>query len=73
MHKICVTIDGETQAITKEWLNVSGQIRQLIKEQAKGLKPICLKCGGFLYAVIGTHNITCKKCGLSFELVEKVE
>jgi len=73
LPQLTITIDDESMAITKGWLNVSGQIRQLIKEQAKGLKPICLNCGATLYAVIGTQNIICQKCGSKFQLVPKDE
>jgi len=67
---VTIYLDDETRAITKEWLNVSGQIRQLIKEQAKGMKPICLKCGATVNAIIGTPNVICQKCKAKFRLME---
>jgi len=70
---VTIYLDEESRTITKGWLNVSGQIRQLIKDYAKGLKPICLKCGSTLYAIIGTPNTTCEKCGSNFQLVVKDE
>jgi hypothetical protein len=66
--KICINLDKESFEITRTYKNISAQIRSLIIESEKGLRPLCLNCGKMLFARIGTTKLECDKCKFEYQL-----
>jgi len=70
---VTINLDEETHAITKQWPNISWQIREYIRELNAGLRPLCLKCGKPIYMLIGTQDLQCLNCLKKYQMVLKDE